>query len=246
MNSNGRGHSYNWGLIIPVVLALIGGSWQLAVMLTKIQSDLDDIKADVGSISTNVANLGTNVADLNTNVAKLQVTVASMTPQREVPTLEVLRNELADLRVELQAAPTTDVEAESSRDPPIPDFLRPFCDGSEMSSELNIVLVGQTVNGALSELDEQLEEDETYFDDWILPICEPGTITVEMASDMLDSYIIFSSLTTLAEIGQDDDDGGGLDARLTADVNPGLYLILANTSRYTRARTGDYTLSVQR
>lgn len=239
--SNGR-RSYNWGRIIPVSLVLIGATWQLAVTATDIRRDLEDIKSGVDAVKA--------------NVEKLQVAVAGapMEPKAEDETLAELRSAFENLREEVLQAATTALERETtalegdrSGDPPTPFSLGEFCDGSEMPSELDIILVGQAVEGTLSETDQQLE-DETYFDAWVLPICEPGTITVEMKSEVMDSYILMSSLSTWEYVGEDDDGGDELNARLTTDVEAGLYLIAANTSAIFifGERTGDYTLSVQR
>lgn len=155
----------------------------------------------------------------------------------------------------LQAAGSATSKEEAATPPDSPDFQREsqdigseFCDRSVRLGELdNLIGVGETVEGTLSEADEQFD-DKTYVDAWVLLVCEPGTITIEMESEVLDSYIVLSSLSSLDNIGEDDDGGDGLDARLMVNVAPGVYLVAANTSAFGSLRegTGDYTLSVHR
>jgi hypothetical protein len=237
MATNNKGHSYNWGVIIPVVLALIGATWTLAVTFTGIRTDLTMIKTNVGAIKT-------NVGAIKTSVEKLQA--AEPTPSKaEAETFADLQSKLEDLRADLQAVMTA--EEEPSGDAPLPSLLNEICDGPAMPDDRDLISVGETVTGTLSETDEQME-DGTYFDLWVLPICESGTVTVAMESEVLDSYILLVSLSLWEKIGEDDDGGDGLHARLTVDVDVGLYLIAANTSSFGAfgESTGDYALSVQR
>ena len=132
---------------------------------------------------------------------------------------------------------------EDGRPLPLPGGLEELCAGD--TTDENIILVGESVGGTLSEADERMD-DETYFDAWLLPVCEGGLITIEMMSETLDSYLILSSLAELSQIAEDDDSGIDFNARLTADLDTGLYLIAANTaSPLIGEFTGSYILSVR-
>jgi len=117
---------------------------------------------------------------------------------------------------------------------------------TENATDDNTVVVGQTVVDSLSQTDDQME-DETYFDTWILPVCEGGQIVIEMTSEELDPFLILYSFPELNQLAEDDDGGTGLNARMTADLDMGIYVIVVNTaSVLVGQRTGRYTLRIQR
>ena len=225
--NNARSHAYNWGIIIPVVLALISATWAVARAFMQVETDL--------------ANINSGIRSITTNVAKLQVAVGPTAAKTEAQTIADIRSQLEDLRDQLDATQTV------GDDPLIPAGLREYCDDESTTSPsgVELILVGEARDGRLLETDQQLD-DGTYFDEWLLPVCESGTITVEMTSEVLDSYLLLLPVSQHGEIGQDDDSGDGLDARLTVTVDPGFYIIGANTSGLFGTRTGDYTLSVDR
>ena len=181
---------------------------------------------------------------MGANVEKLQVAVGPAAAKTEAETIAEIRGQLEDIREQLE--PELGAPQAVGDDPLIPTSLREYCDGSTTSpSGVELILVGQTRDGTLSEADQQLD-DATYFDEWLLPVCESGTITVRMMSEDLDSYLLLVSVSRWEEIGRDDDGGEDLDARLTVVVDPGFYIIGANTSEPSGVRTGDYRLSVER
>ena len=105
--------------------------------------------------------------------------------------------------------------------------------------------LGQTVTGVLSSYDNALT-DGSYYDDWILEIPRSGTIAIDMVSETVDSYVMlmrgWRGGPVWDGIASDDDGGSGLDAFLTASVQPGTYTITANS--YDSGDLGRYWLSL--
>ena len=163
--------------------------------------------------------------------------------------LDSVRTEAEKLELRLDSTASKPVEVASPGTSPSIDRIADICAAG--TADDDIILVGQTVDGELSESDMQLEDDGTYIDTWILLICEPGPITIAMTSDDLDSYVALLSVTSASIIAEDDDGGGGRrgrDARVTSDLDRGLYIIVANTataSPILGRLTGRYSLSVQ-
>ncbi|MXX56213.1 MAG: hypothetical protein F4106_07985 [Gemmatimonadetes bacterium] len=157
--------------------------------------------------------------------------------------IRAVRSSVAKLEVP-EAKSESESITEVALDEPRPGVLEELCRGDTSAEDL--IRVGETVTGTLSRSDERME-DETYFDAWMLPVCVGGPTTIEMTSETLDAYLILSSLSDLSHIADDDDGGIGLNARLTVDLEAGLYLIAANTaSSLIGELTGSYMLSVQR
>ena len=79
-------------------------------------------------------------------------------------------------------------------------------------------------------------------DEYKLTIPRSGTYAIEMSSGELDAFLeLYGDGVTLS-----DDDGGSqnVDARITAELPAGDYLLVART--YSRSGAGDYTLTVTR
>lgn len=103
------------------------------------------------------------------------------------------------------------------------------------------IAVGQEAAGRLDEADPRSSRYGTLTDTWTLTL-EPGQrVEVAMRSPIIDPYLVVVDPNGTV-IAQDDDGGGGLDARVrfTASL-PGEHLILASSARYAQ---GDYTLEV--
>ena len=206
-NNTQGGHSGpNWGLIVTVIVALIGGTWALSGEFSDVDDRIDGVAK---ALEDSIRAVRNGIAKLNLPATKSE------------------------------GEPIT----EAAFDDPLPGVLEELC--AEDTSTENVILVGGVVTGTLDESDDRMD-DETYFDSWILPVCEGGLITIEMTSDTLDPYLILSSVSELSPIADDDDGGVGFNARLTVDLDPGLYLIAANTASPLMGElTGSYMLSVR-
>ena len=106
------------------------------------------------------------------------------------------------------------------------------------------ITVGQTVSGRLDETDAILEDDETYYDTWLLNGRKGQRVQIEMKADSLDTFISFGKMdgTEFTSLRTDDDSGEGMNSKLTITLpDDGQYVIRANE---VGAKTGPYTLSV--
>lgn len=219
-----RAHRPNWGVIVTIVLALIPATWWAAVQWTRAGHDIEEFKDNLTTVQETIGELLNEVETVTEVVQKLQAT-----------------NQQDSVKAEENR---TQVATAARREEPTTGSLREFCDGPSTTSDDQTIMVGQSVKGELSE-DDTLLEDETYVDNWVLPVCESGRITVEMKSPTLDSFIFLLSLAQFEIVDTDDDSGDGVDAHLTADVSAGFYVVSANTwSSALGERTGPYTLSV--
>ena len=84
-------------------------------------------------------------------------------------------------RLGLPATKSENELTELAFDGSLPSGLDELC--AEDATDENIILVGESIEGTLSESVERLD-DETYFDAWVLPVCESGLITIEMMSEL--------------------------------------------------------------
>jgi len=106
------------------------------------------------------------------------------------------------------------------------------------------ITVGQTVNGRLDETDAILEEDDTFYDTWILTGRQGQRVQIEMKADSFDAFLSVGRMegTEFNSIRTDDDGGDGTNSRMTLTLpEDGQYVIRANE---VGAKTGTYTLSV--
>jgi hypothetical protein len=100
--------------------------------------------------------------------------------------------------------------------------------------------LGTTVNGNLSTGD-CVFEDGTRVDLYRFTVTTQRQVVITMRSTAFDSYLVlFNSAGNAIE--QDDDDGGGNDARISISLAPGTYIIGANSFAVS---TGAYTLTTQ-
>ena len=120
------------------------------------------------------------------------------------------------------------------------------CPDSDIPAGMDSIGLDKPVQDSLTLRNEQLV-DGSYYNDWILSICEASIITIDMGSSVFDSFIFLSEglrdSTSWHPIGADDDGGDGLNSRLRSSVSPGLYTITANM--YGEG-LGQYTLAVRK
>jgi hypothetical protein len=101
--------------------------------------------------------------------------------------------------------------------------------------------IGQRVEGQLALGDCEFALDESYVDVYEITLAAPATVQIDMMSAEIDSYLgLFDAAG--AFLGEDDNSGGGRNARMTKQLGAGRYRIWANTT--TGAASGAYGLTV--
>lgn len=110
-------------------------------------------------------------------------------------------------------------------------------------SSVTSLTVGQTFNGTLTPSD-RLMSDGTFFDCFSLPTRAGRTLQIDMTSTDFDSYLSVGtgSCDAFTTMAQDDDGGGGLNARVVHQGDGGQLLIRANT--VSAGEIGAYQLRV--
>ena len=220
-NNDTSGNKWRWGLVLSLGGALVAGTWTASKIYHEVR---DDITATRAIVETLRATTDT----LRAGLEKLSLQVESLQEPRPATRAEV-------------ATWARSVETDVSSAP----ALQEVCEGSATTGLQNgMVSIGETVDGELTEADQRLQDD-THLDYWILPVCEAGRITVEMTSSALDSFVFLIQVSPPQTMHANDDGGNGTDARLTAEVSTGFYVIGAN-SFPAGPSTGPYILSVQR
>jgi len=101
------------------------------------------------------------------------------------------------------------------------------------------IAIGGTATGALAAGDCAFA-DGTGVDFYELRLTTARSVTITLRSSAFDAYLVLYTRMG-AGVDEDDDGAGGTDSRLTITLQPGRYLIGANS--YSPA-TGPYTLSV--
>ena len=109
-----------------------------------------------------------------------------------------------------------------------------------------VVYIGESKNGRLSSSDDTLD-DGTYFDIWVLYVCQTTNVVIDMTSSDMDSYLLLSQWPNrnpdiVRQLGDDDDSGGGTNSRVTRRLAPGVYGIIPST--FSR-ETGSYRISIR-
>lgn len=100
---------------------------------------------------------------------------------------------------------------------------------------------GRTESGSLGYPDCTLDSDGTYLDFWTFNGTAGQTVTVTMRSTAFDSYLVLLDPTPNV-VAEDDDSGGGYDARIQFTLtSSGVWGIAANQ---VEPRSGAYTLSI--
>jgi len=113
------------------------------------------------------------------------------------------------------------------------------------ASSGGLVEAGGRYDGRLEGSDETLPFDGSYIDRWTFSGQAGEILTVVMRSDQFDSYLLLGeAVGSDVAIGiENDDGGGGLDARIEFELPyTGTFVILANS--FSPGETGDYTLEV--
>ncbi|HEU0014133.1 MAG TPA: caspase family protein [Longimicrobium sp.] len=109
------------------------------------------------------------------------------------------------------------------------------------------ITAGQAVTGELSPADPVLAEDDSYYEDWTYQGRAGEVLTISMASDEFDTYLVVGTLRNgeLERIASNDDSGEGTNSEVTVTLPAsGTYTIRANGIGPTDL--GRYTLRVSR
>jgi Big-like domain-containing protein len=112
---------------------------------------------------------------------------------------------------------------------------------AEVCPFVTALVLGQPAEGALALGDCEYSLDDSYVDVYEISLPAAGTIQIDMTSGDLDSYLgLFESGGLF--LAEDDNSGGGRNARLVRQLPAGKYRIWANTISGTE--TGAYSLVV--
>ncbi|HEX2202605.1 MAG TPA: Ig-like domain-containing protein [Longimicrobium sp.] len=106
-----------------------------------------------------------------------------------------------------------------------------------------LVPVGSTTNGTLDEDDCFFTADNSFVDFYELRVRETRQVTITMSSSAVDAYLLLADRVGESLVDEDDDGAGGTNARITATLSPGRYLVGANTA--FGEEFGNYTLTIQ-
>lgn len=113
---------------------------------------------------------------------------------------------------------------------------------SRFANVFSITPNGSPIRGVLDANSNVLESDNSYFNAYSFDAEQGQRITIDMISEQLDAYLILIDPNG-QDIAQDDDGGGGTNARLmTTATASGTYTILANS--YSVGEVGEYRLRV--
>ena len=112
---------------------------------------------------------------------------------------------------------------------------------AELCPVITPIAFGQRLNGVLALGDCEFSLDNSYVDVYEITLPTAATIQIDMTSGDLDSYLgLFESGGLF--LAEDDNSGGGRNARLVRQLPAGKYRIWANTISGTE--TGAYSLVV--
>ena len=104
------------------------------------------------------------------------------------------------------------------------------------------ITAGQTIHGRLKKSDLLLPRDSSYAQEWVIDATEGQVVTIDVASDSLDAYLIVYGAGLRNDL-QDDDSGGNCNARLTLRFpRSGAYHIAVTSTEKRQA--GPFALSV--
>jgi hypothetical protein len=113
---------------------------------------------------------------------------------------------------------------------------------SAMAGTVGQIVRGQVVQGRLTASDARLT-DNTFFQAWTYYGQAGEVITLDVMSTDFDAFAVIQNANGNS-VAQDDDSGGGLNARITFTLPyTGAFRLIANTRR--QGATGVYTLSVR-
>lgn len=124
--------------------------------------------------------------------------------------------------------------------PPPPDFPHEPC------GDLPALQLGQSVLGRLDETDATWE-DGTYYDLWSLQIASTTNVTITEragAEGDLDTFLMLYNAAGTERIDDNDDIGGGdYDSRISTELDPGCYIVVANSYSDEPGEAGTYQLT---
>lgn len=107
------------------------------------------------------------------------------------------------------------------------------------------IRIGETVNGSLAETDAVLEDDDTFYDSYIITGRPGQRLSIEMKSDSFDTFLNLGRMTGGEFVSKSTDDDGageGTNSRMRVTLDEaGEYVLRANS---VGSDTGPYTLTV--
>lgn len=134
---------------------------------------------------------------------------------------------------------TVTVELDGESDQASVDVIEdPFADCAPA-----LVSIGSTINGSLTQNDCFFTADNSFVDFYEFRVRQTRQVTITMTSSAVDAYLLLADRTGDNLFDEDDDTAGGTNARISMTLQPGRYLIGANTAFGNE--TGNYTLSIQ-
>jgi serine protease Do len=103
------------------------------------------------------------------------------------------------------------------------------------------ITIGQTINGTLRRGDA-VSRDKSYVQQWEIAVTQGTVVTIDLASDRFDAYLIVYGPGIPNDL-QDDDSGGSCNARITLRFpQRGVYYIAVTSTE--KRQVGPFTLSV--
>ena len=106
-----------------------------------------------------------------------------------------------------------------------------------------LALNGEIVRGSLERSDNMLSADRSFFDAYIFDARAGMQVEIQMNSRDIDPFLILVAPDG-SPVAQDDDSGGGRNARIRATLPiDGKYFLVANS--YERGEMGDYDLQAR-
>lgn len=127
------------------------------------------------------------------------------------------------------------------RAPRVAQSQRPLAFSGQSAKK--ILLNGPEVRGRLDQNNSILPIDKSYYDMYSFEGKAGQQIAIEMSSQDLDSYLILLN-SDGSELAQDDDSGGGKNAKIIVTLPAtGEYILLANS--YEAGESGDYQLKLR-
>jgi hypothetical protein len=103
------------------------------------------------------------------------------------------------------------------------------------------IALGASVSGTLASTDCSLE-DGSFVDYYELRLTSARTVAIQMTSSAFDAYLLLFDRASGDVVAEDDDTGGGFNARIQMNLAAGTYIIGANS--FDAGETGTYQLSV--
>ena len=105
-----------------------------------------------------------------------------------------------------------------------------------------VITTGRSIEDTLRKSDVLLARDSTYAREWQFQAVRGEVVTIDLASERFDAYLVVYGPGLTRDL-QDDDSGGNCNARLTVRFPESGAYHIAVTSTY-KLQTGPFTLSV--